>query len=35
MCLNPGSEYREGVFRGVIVTLSEKRGLKGRLPVSR
>ncbi len=29
VCLNPGSEYSEGVLRGVIVTLSEQRGLKG------
>jgi uncharacterized protein len=28
--LNPGSEYGEGVLRGVIVTLSEKKGLRGR-----
>ena len=27
--LNPGSEYGEGVLRGVIVTLSEKKGLRG------
>jgi len=27
--LNPGSEYSEGVLRGVIVTLSRKKGLKG------
>ena len=29
LCLNPGSEYSEGVLRGVIVTLSEEKGLKG------
>ena len=29
LCLNPGSEYSEGVLRGVILTLSEKKGLKG------
>ena len=28
--VNPGSEYGEGVLRGVIVTLSEKKGLRGR-----
>jgi uncharacterized protein len=27
--LNPGSEYGEGVLRGVIITLSEKKGLRG------
>jgi Icc-related predicted phosphoesterase len=27
--LNPGSEYSEGVLRGVIVTLSAKKGVKG------
>ena len=27
--LNPGSEYGEGVLRGVIVTLSPKKGLRG------
>ena len=27
--LNPGSEYSEGVLRGVIVTLNRKKGLKG------
>ncbi len=27
--LNPGSEYSEGVLRGVIVTLGHKNGLKG------
>jgi len=27
--LNPGSEYGEGVLRGVLVTLSEKKGLRG------
>ena len=29
MALNPGSEYSEGVLRGVIVTLNEKKGLRG------
>ena len=29
VCLNPGSEYGEGVLRGVIISLSDKRGLKG------
>jgi uncharacterized protein len=29
VCLNPGSEYSEGVLRGVIVTLSTRKGLKG------
>jgi uncharacterized protein len=29
MSLNPGSEYSEGVLRGVIVTLSSKKGLRG------
>jgi uncharacterized protein len=29
LALNPGSEYGEGVLRGVIVTLSSKRGLRG------
>jgi len=28
LCINPGSEYAEGVLRGVIVTLHEK-GVKG------
>jgi Icc-related predicted phosphoesterase len=27
--LNPGSEYSEGVLRGVIVTLSQKKGVRG------
>jgi Icc-related predicted phosphoesterase len=27
--LNPGSEYAEGVLRGVIVTLSRRKGLRG------
>jgi Icc-related predicted phosphoesterase len=27
--LNPGSEYSEGVLRGVIVTLSSRKGLRG------
>jgi uncharacterized protein len=29
VALNPGSEYSEGVLRGVIVTLSPKKGLRG------
>ena len=29
VALNPGSEYSEGVLRGVIVTLSAKKGLRG------
>ncbi len=29
LSLNPGSEYSEGVLRGVIVTLSPKKGVKG------
>jgi uncharacterized protein len=29
LAVNPGSEYGEGVLRGVIVTLSTKRGLRG------
>jgi uncharacterized protein len=29
LCLNPGSEYSEGVLRGVILTMSEQKGLKG------
>lgn len=29
LALNPGSEYGEGVLRGLIVTLSEKKGVKG------
>ncbi len=29
LALNPGSEYSEGVLRGVIVTLSSKKGLRG------
>jgi uncharacterized protein len=29
VALNPGSEYSEGVLRGVIITLSAKRGLRG------
>ena len=29
LCLNPGSEYSEGVLRGAILTMSEKKGLKG------
>jgi len=28
MCINPGSEYSEGLLRGVIVTL-DKKGIKG------
>jgi Icc-related predicted phosphoesterase len=27
--LNPGSEYSEGVLRGVIVTLHHTKGLRG------
>jgi Icc-related predicted phosphoesterase len=29
VALNPGSEYSEGVLRGVIVSLSPKKGLRG------
>ena len=29
LALNPGSEYSEGVLRGVIITLSEKKGVRG------
>jgi uncharacterized protein len=29
LALNPGSEYSEGVLRGVIITLSEKKGVSG------
>jgi uncharacterized protein len=29
VALNPGSEYSEGVLRGVIVNLSPKKGLRG------
>jgi Icc-related predicted phosphoesterase len=29
LSLNPGSEYGEGVLRGALVTLSEKKGLRG------
>jgi Icc-related predicted phosphoesterase len=29
LALNPGSEYSEGVLRGVIVNLSAKKGLRG------
>jgi uncharacterized protein len=29
VALNPGSEYSEGVLRGVIITLSGKKGLRG------
>jgi len=28
--VNPGSEYGEGVLRGVLVSLSTKKGLRGR-----
>lgn len=28
VCLNPGSEYSEGVLRGVIITLSARKGIK-------
>jgi len=33
LCLNPGSEYAEGILRGVIVKLNEK-GVRGHLFVS-
>jgi uncharacterized protein len=29
VCVNPGSEYGEGILRGAIVTLSTKKGLRG------
>jgi Icc-related predicted phosphoesterase len=29
LSVNPGSEYGEGVLRGVLVTLSENKGLRG------
>jgi Icc-related predicted phosphoesterase len=29
VALNPGSEYSEGVLRGVILTLNQKKGLRG------
>jgi uncharacterized protein len=29
VALNPGSEYSEGVLRGVIITLNQKKGLRG------
>ena len=29
LALNPGSEYSEGILRGVIVTLSPKKGVRG------
>ena len=29
LALNPGSEYSEGVLRGVIVTLTPKKGVRG------
>lgn len=29
LAINPGSEYSEGVLRGAIVTLSQKKGIKG------
>jgi Icc-related predicted phosphoesterase len=29
VALNPGSEYSEGILRGVIITLSAKKGLRG------
>jgi Icc-related predicted phosphoesterase len=29
LALNPGSEYSEGVLRGVIVNLSAKKGVRG------
>jgi Icc-related predicted phosphoesterase len=29
VALNPGSEYSEGVLRGVIITLNQRKGLRG------
>jgi hypothetical protein len=29
LALNPGSEYSEGVLRGVIVTFSARKGVRG------
>ena len=29
LALNPGSEYSEGVLRGVILTLNQKKGFRG------
>jgi Icc-related predicted phosphoesterase len=29
LSLNPGSEYSEGILRGAIVTLSERKGVRG------
>jgi uncharacterized protein len=29
LSINPGSEYSEGILRGAIVTLSERKGLRG------
>jgi uncharacterized protein len=29
VALNPGSEYSEGVLRGIIITLSARKGLRG------
>jgi Icc-related predicted phosphoesterase len=33
LCLNPGSEYGEGILRGVIISL-DKKGIKGYFPTS-
>jgi Icc-related predicted phosphoesterase len=29
MCLNPGSDYTQGFLRGALVTLDERKGLRG------
>lgn len=29
VAVNPGSEYSEGILRGALITLSERKGLKG------
>jgi hypothetical protein len=29
VAVNPGSEYSEGVLRGALITVSERKGLKG------
>ena len=29
LAINPGSEYSEGVLRGVIITLNRKKGVRG------
>jgi Icc-related predicted phosphoesterase len=29
VAINPGSEYSEGVLRGALITLSERKGIKG------